>query len=223
MKTRFISQADNSTLLLYFTGWGNTDEVVRHLSLPDGWDYFSAYDYRRLDPQELPDFKAYEQVYLVAWSMGVWAADHLSPHLPKITKSLAINGTPLPMHNRYGIPDLIFKGTLEGLDDENRARFNRRMCGGKQLLAVFNSFAARSTEDLREELLGVYHQVNDLPDDTPPRLKWSEAMISEKDLIVPSQNQLAYWQRYGVPFRFLEHLGHYPMMEFTTWRELLDL
>lgn len=127
------------------------------------------------------------------------------------------------MHNQYGIPDEIFRGTLEGLDDDNRARFNRRMCGGKKLLAVFNSFAARSTEDLREELYGTYLQVKDLPDDTPPQLTWSEAIVSERDLIVPTANQLAYWQRHGVPCRQLKGVGHYPLLEYQSWEELLQL
>lgn len=223
MKTNYTTQEGNQTLLIYFTGWGTTPEVVAHLALPEEWDYFTAYDFRQVSPSDLPDFKSYSNVYLVGWSMGVWAADVLAPHLPKVSKAIAVNGTPLPMHDLYGIPNHIFRGTLEGLDDDNRARFNRRMCGGKKLLAVFNSFSQRSTEDLRDELTGVYEQVKQLPDDTPPALSWSEAVISERDLIVPRDNQVAYWQKHNVPFQLLEGIGHYPMLEYSTWQELLNL
>lgn len=223
MITNYITYEGNSTLLIYFTGWGTTPEVVAHLALPNNWDYFTAYDFRQVSSSDLPKFKPYSQIYLVGWSMGVWAADILAAALPKISKAVAINGTPLPMHDLYGIPNHIFRGTLEGLDDDNRARFNRRMCGGKKLLSVFNSFSQRSTEDLRDELTGVYEQVKNLPDDTPPSLAWSKAIISEKDLIVPRDNQVAYWQKHGVPFEQLEGIGHYPLMAYTTWQELLDL
>lgn len=128
---------------------------------------------------------------------------YFGPHLPKPTIAIAVNGTPLPMHNSFGIPTSIFQGTLAGLDDDNRARFDRRMCGGKKHLAVYNTFSARSTDDLRAELLGVYSAVKHLPDNTPPQLHWTEALVSEKDLIVPATNQLNYWAQAGIPTTIL--------------------
>lgn len=223
MQFHLTKEQGNRRLLIFFTGWGTTPEVAAHLTPLPECDYLTAYDFRTLSPEMIPPLTDYQEVYIVGWSMGVWALDRLAPHLPTPTKAIAINGTPLPMHNQYGIPDKIFRGTLEGLDDDNRARFNRRMCGGKKLLAVFNSFAARSTEDLREELYGTYLQVKDLPDDTPTQLAWSEAIVSERDLIVPTANQLAYWQRHGVPCRQLKGVGHYPLLEYQSWEELIQL
>lgn len=223
MQVNLDTKEGNSRLLIFFTGWGTTAEVAAHLQLPERCDYLTAYDYRVLSPESLPRLGAYREVYMVGWSMGVWALDRLAPFLPQPTQAIAINGTPLPMHQRYGIPDEIFRGTLEGLDDANRERFNRRMCGGKKLLAVFNTFAARTTEELRDELYGTYLQVKDLPDDLPPQLSWSRAIVSEKDLIVPTANQLAYWQRHGVNCHLLKGMGHYPLMEYQSWAELLGI
>lgn len=223
MQTNLIHQEGNDRLLIFFTGWGTTPEVAAHLQLPERCDYLTAYDYRTVSPQDLPALGAYQEVYMAGWSMGVWALDILAEHLPSPTKAVAINGTPLPMHNLYGIPDDIFRGTLEGLDDANRERFNRRMCGGKKLLAVFNSFSARSTEELREELYGTYLQVRDLPDDTPPKLPWSKAIVATKDLIVPTSNQLAYWGRYHIATTLLEGIGHYPLMEYQSWDQIFQL
>lgn len=222
MITNLITKEGNKTLLIYFTGWGTTPEVVSHLPIPEDWDYLTAYDYRELNPSDLPDLKEYQRVHLVAWSMGVCAADELAPYLPHLTKAIAINGTVLPVNDRYGIPNEIFKGTLDRLDDENRARFNRRMCGGKKLLAVFNSFSQRSTEDLRRELTVVYERGRSMSEEMAPRLPWTSAIVSEKDLIVPSDNQIAYWERQQVPIRFVEGAGHYVMMEFSSWQELID-
>lgn len=223
MKIDYTVQAGNETLLMYFTGWGTTPEVAQHLVLSPDWDYFTAYDYRVIQADNLPDFKSYKHVYLAAWSMGVWAADVLAPFLPTPEIAVAINGTPIPMHDQYGIPDQIFEGTLRGLDDENRERFNRRMCGGKKLLAVYNSFSARSTEDLREELTGVYQQVRGLSGEDKPNQLWSKALVSERDLIVPSANQTAYWQKHNVAIELLKGAGHYPLMEYNRWKELLGL
>lgn len=223
MQTNLIHQEGNDRLLIFFTGWGTTPEVAAHLQLPEGCDYLTAYDFRTVSPQELPPLGEYKEVYMAAWSMGVWALDTLAEHLPKPTKAIAINGTPLPMNDQYGIPNETFRGTMKGLDDDNRERFNRRMCGGKKLLAVFNTFAARSTEDLKEELDSAYLLVKDLPDNTPPRLAWSESIVGTKDLVVPTTNQIAYWERYHIPIHLLEGLGHYPLMEYQSWDQIFRL
>lgn len=220
MEISYTTQPENDSLLLFFAGWGTTPEVVRHLPLPEGWDYFTAYDYRSL-PTTLDIRDDYHRVCLVAWSMGVWAADLLAPLLPTPTTAIAINGTPIPMHDRYGIPDDIFRATLSELTDANRKRFDRRMCGGKKLLSVYESFSARSTEDLRGELQGTYDQVAPMTHYVAPQLHWTKALISEKDLIVPPKNQQRYWHEAGIPITILEGAGHYPLYDFTSWTDLL--
>lgn len=222
MICQYRQKEGSHTLLCFFTGWGTTAEVVAHLPLPDGWDYLVANDYRTISPTDLPALRKYGRTYLVAWSMGVWAAEVLSDFLPPLKRAIAINGTPMPMHDLYGIPEQIFQATLSGLNDDNRARFNRRMCGGKELLSVYNSFAARSTEELREELFGVYQKVKELRALQPPRLHWSKALVSAKDLIVPAPNQIRYWECNSVPYCLLPNLGHYPLRQFSSWDELLS-
>lgn len=223
MQTHLTHEEGNDRLIIFFTGWGTTPEVATHLAIPKGCDYLTAYDFRSVTSREFPQLHEYREVYIAGWSMGVWALDILAPYLPNPTKAVAINGTPLPMHDEYGIPNDIFRGTLEGLDDANRARFNRRMCGGKSLLAVYNSFAARTTDELRQELYGTYLQVRDLADDTPPQLTWSEAVVASKDLVVPTSNQIHYWERHHVPIRMLQGVGHYPLMEFSSWEEVFSI
>lgn len=219
-----VRNKGNRTLLLYFSGWGTTPEAVSRLSLPEGWDYCAFHDYRVL-PSVLPDFSAYERVYLLAWSMGVWAADRLSEKLPPLSRAVAVNGTPLPMHDLYGIPIPVFEGTLRGLDEVSREKFDRRMVGGKKLLDVYKTFHARSTEDLKGELLGVYNCVKDSAAGciVRPRLPWSRAFVSERDLIIPPANQTAYWSEAGVPVTLLEGEGHYPFLSFASWIDFFPL
>lgn len=224
MEIEYRQNSGSQTLLIFLAGWGTTPEVVRHYELPEGWDYLSIYDYKGIVEQIATDtfstlnVQHYDHVYLVAWSMGVWAAEILHNYLPNPEIAIAVTGTPLPMHDLYGIPDQIFKGTLEGLSDDNRARFNRRMCGGKRLLSVYESFSARSTKDLREELLYVFKYSNDAQGTKYP---WTRAVIGERDLIIPPPNQLRYWDEQHVPTQLLIGVGHYPFFEFNSWQELL--
>ena len=207
-------------LILFFCGWGTTPDVVGHLQSGTPADVLSLYDYSQCDPEDIPPIDHYDAVDIVAWSMGVWAAEKCHEVLRQAGKAVAVNGTPLPMNDDYGIPIKVFEGTLEGLNDANRERFDRRMCGGASLRKVYHSFRRRSTEDLRSELQHVYESVRDLPF-TPPHLPWTRAIISSRDLIIPPTNQVRYWEEAGVPHTILERIGHYPFMEYDRWSEIL--
>ena len=55
--------------------------------------------------------------------------------------AIAINGTESPVDNSTGIPENIFKGTLETLDERNLRKFRMRMSGShyKNLEGCFNT------------------------------------------------------------------------------------
>lgn len=80
MQCRVTRTPHADTLLLFFTGWGTTPQVVEHMGQPKGWDMYAFFDYRTVAPHHIPPIEQhYARVYLVAWSMGVWAADTLAP------------------------------------------------------------------------------------------------------------------------------------------------
>ena len=220
MKTIWLHQTDSSAeeLILFFCGWGTTPAVVEHLTPPCNTNVLGVYDYTNTSAHTLP-IQTYKKVTVVAWSMGVWAAERCVANQQNITQAIAVNGTPLPMHNLFGIPQPIFEGTLHNLNDLSREKFDRRMCGGKALLQVYQSFSQRSTQSLQAELLSVYQQVHNLQDYTP-QLPWSKAWISERDLIIPPNNQQRYWERYGVHTSILKQAGHYPFAMFCNWNSL---
>lgn len=216
------SQASDR-LILYFNGWAMTPEAVEHLALPSGWDLLVAWDYR--SPSLTADLSPYRHIYLVAWSMGVWAADRFCTtagrSLP-IEQAIAICGTGYPMDDRWGIPRVIFEGTLNSLNEANRTRFNRRMCGGKTYRHLFDALARRSTEEIREELELVY-DLEQLAERSCPkteRAPWTLALIGREDKIIPSQNQEAYWAAQGVPMRIDETAAHYLLGEYSAWEEI---
>ena len=73
MQKKFISrQCGCRRLLLIYAGWGMVWRPFRELSLP-GYDIMVLWDYRDLTFNWKP-LMAYDEVCLVAWSMGVFAA-----------------------------------------------------------------------------------------------------------------------------------------------------
>lgn len=231
MKSYLITNPHGSAqrLLIFFNGWAMNEAAIRPLALPEGYDLLLIEDYRDDElhlPAELLDKNPYQGYDLIAWSMGVWAATRAGQLglLPVIDKAIAIGGTPIVYDNKYGIPHSIFWGTLEGLDESSRERFNRRMCGGKRLKPLFDALAARSGEEIRSELARAGSVEQPIRAAIPPHpLVWSCGVVPAKDRIVPPANQHAYWRLYGAKRVQLREGDHYIFDQFASWSELLAI
>ena len=206
MQYQLISQNPPSrNLIVYFAGWGTPPSVVQHLAISPAYDLLLCYDYRDFSLEF--DFSRYENVRLVAWSMG---------QVPLLSAT-AINGTGLPMHDEFGIPCAVFQGTLDTLDEINLGKFERRMCGDKQLLQHYQSLEGRrSIEEIHAELTALYdalsaeHQHTGLP--------WTKAIIGTQDRIFPAQNQRNYWHERCEVSEMV--VGHYLFPLLQTWEQL---
>lgn len=71
------------------------------------------YDYRTLEPLAAADTASYGQITLLAWSFGVWVAEQVCRDIP-FRRAVALNGTPLPVDARYGIPPQAMAVTRQG-------------------------------------------------------------------------------------------------------------
>lgn len=191
MKQQFIIKEHHKHLLLFFAGWG-MDETPFLQFHPTGSDWMICYDYRS------PAFDAdllqgYTQITLIAWSMGVWAASQVMrqhPHLP-VCRSIAVNGTPCPIHETEGIAPAIFEGTLRGLNEQTLRKFQRRMCGSAADFQSFLSVAPkRPVEELKEELAAIQEQALSSP---VSGFAWQTAIIGKGDRIFLPDNQQQAW------------------------------
>ncbi len=224
MRTTFYPTAfpqPATRLLLFFNGWAMTPASVEHMTLPEGYDFLAVEDYR--DDTFAFDFSPYQEIVLVAWSMGVWAAQRLFHwgRLPKVSQAIAIAGTPMQRSDEYGIPEEVFDATLASLNEENRERFNRRMCGGKRLRHLFEALAQRPTEEIWEELKRVQYEERTAIPNGESMVLWTRAHVPLRDRIVPAAHQMAYWNRSGVPIETHPQEDHYLFQKYTSWSELL--
>ena len=127
MKHELIHSENSRRLLLIFAGWGMDAGVFGHLRRP-GYDVMVVWDYRSFHI-DWSCVESYEEICLMAWSMGVYAASETVQAIEhKITRRVAVNGTMSPIDDLKGIPQAIFYGTLEGLSEATLRKFNRRMC-----------------------------------------------------------------------------------------------
>lgn len=199
-------EGKSPSLLLFFAGWG-MDERPFQAYLPKDRDCWICYDYRSL----AFDYSAvmeYAEVQVVAWSMGVWAASYILRDNPfPVSESIAINGTPYPVHDEKGIAERIFQGTLDGLNEQTLQKFRRRMCGTAEALNRFLAqIPQRSIEDLREELRLIGERSKQ---PLPSAFRWDKAYIGKNDKIFLPANQQKAWEGTATVLNLIDS-EHYP-------------
>lgn len=217
MKTLLTSHAEgNRRLILIFAGWGSDPRLYDHIVV-SGWDTMVAWDYTDPSfPAEALD--GYGTVYLYAWSMGVFAAGEALDGR-RIASAFAVNGTPTPRHDREGIPEAVYDGTLQALSGAVAARslhkFRLRMCGSKDTLArIAGELPEGETAPLAAELAAIAERqkesaLSDGHRDEKRAIRWRRAYISENDRIFPAEAQRAAWERIGVGTAVMEGMPHY--------------
>lgn len=221
MKHEYIIRENHPCLLLFFAGWA-ADATPFRTYRPEGHDFLLCYDYRTLEADFLP-LRTYQEINVVGWSMGVWAASHVMPCLDTpIGRSIALNGTPFPVDPQLGIPPAIWQGTLDGLSPANLHKFCRRMCADTEAFHRFLRVSPhRPVEELAEEMRAIGQQLEACP--AAPAGHWTEAVAGCQDRIVPPPNQQRAWETWGVPLRLTDD-AHYSEKMFQeylqdTWKK----
>ncbi|RKO69030.1 DUF452 family protein [Sphingobacterium puteale] len=201
------TSSSNKKLVLFFAGWGMDEQPFLGYGRPDR-DLIIAYDYHSLALDESL-LGGYKEIWVFAWSMGVWAATQVLPELKSrnypIRTCTAINGTAFPIDDKKGIPSQVFKSTLATLSERTLDKFRLRMCGSRNLLQQFLARAPkRDIESLRKELIAIEEQVGASSD---MAFHWAQAYIGTEDRIFSPENQQRAWNH--TPHRFFD-AGHYP-------------
>ncbi|MDW7693754.1 DUF452 family protein [Flammeovirgaceae bacterium SG7u.111] len=221
MDKRWLNKKGNKKCILFFNGWGMDENAIKPLGFEEvNLCHFNKYT----ELEELENWLdetidlAPTQLYLVAWSMGVWAAEQvLSNSKLTFEKKVAINGTGKPVSKEFGIPEPIFRGTLEGWDEANRTKFNLRMMGGRANYQAWSAqLPQRTPEEQKTELQAIYENSKEAK---PNGFVWDKAIIGTKDLIFPSQNQHYFWE--GKCEIEERNIPHFPFGEIKDWEELI--
>ncbi len=218
-------KCNSSKLIVFFAGWAMDAKPFSKLR-HNNYDIAVIYDYNTFTFNNYTKYNGnnyiqydstdrftqllnnYTDIYIVAWSMGVWVASYCFNNLfnkqsvkgenilddvytKKIRRSVAINGTLCPISNTWGIPGDIFQGTIDNLPN-GLDKFNLRMCGSKSLYLKYKENAPnRNAESIKNELISLrdnYSFCNNL--------RWDKAIISTKDNIFPPKNLSNFWEDY---------------------------
>ncbi len=214
MKQVFVGDnGNNRRLILIFAGWGMDAGVFSDISV-SGYDIMVVWDYR----DKAFDFSAmsrYSEVYVFAWSFGVFIASLVMNEFDGVPVMLrvAINGSMTPVNDETGIPEMIFQGTLSGLNDRSLVKFYRRVCDGSDDYQKFaRQVPDRGIEELREELMRIYEMSRDakLPD-----VVWDRVVISDNDRIFSPANLDKAWS-------VLPRVRHIPGGHYVDFQKIIE-
>ena len=220
MKTYIRRFEKNDQLVVLYGGWG-TDENVFTPLCNDDFDFILFYNYSADEALVLPEMKVYRKITLIGWSLGVWAAEYLSLKTgikPDLT--IAVNGTPVPADDQYGIPLKIFEGTLNNMTEENMEKFYLRMFGDKRTYRMnADRIPHRSVKSLNDELRWLYNRIME---QTEPGFRWDYAVSSEIDRVFPSENVNSYWKKEKSTRHIVLPLPHYLFNRWDSFSEFIN-
>ncbi len=220
MKTYIRRRDKNDRLVVLYGGWGNDENMFTPLC-NDEFDFILFYNYSADDALVLPEMKSYKSITVIGWSLGVWAAEYLAPRTgikPDLT--IAVNGTPVPADDRFGIPLKTFEGTLNNLSEENMEKFYLRMFGDKRnYLRNQDRIPHRSVKSLHDELRWLYNRIMEQKE---PGFRWDFAVTSENDRVFPAQNLKSYWSRESSTRHIVLRLPHYFFHEWDSFPQFID-
>lgn len=213
MKTLWLKKQNYPKLVLFFCGWGMDETPLKHLKIGD-FDVLAIYDYSDLEFKE--DIQNYKEIILIAWSMGVFAAGSVCSKL-KLQKSIAINGTQIPIDKDFGINPKIYQITLDNFSAIVRDKFFSNMFSDETEYEEFSK-PMRNLENQRQELAFLQ---NLAMQNKQFGLKFDCAIISNQDKIFSTENQKRFWHTKKVKVVELNS-GHYPFFEFDSLQEIIN-
>lgn len=217
MRQIWLNKKNNERCILFFNGWGMDENAVCRMEMGN-YDICMFNNYSQSYFVN-DDFVTYKEVILMAWSLGVWASEHvLTKTNIRLHKKIAINGTSQPVNKEFGIPEHIFINTLKNWNELNREKFNARMMGGKNSLNNYAAFLSkRSAEEQKEELQSIYEQQQSL---SVSKLAWDVAVVGQNDLIFSETNQINWWT--GKTRIIKTEHPHFPFIGIESWKQITE-
>ncbi|EAL1764609.1 DUF452 family protein [Campylobacter jejuni] len=203
MKYEFLCKNPNSKkLIVIFGGFASHPSHFSHLKSDKNVILF--YDYEKFDLNF--DFKAFDELFLIAFSMGICVANRLLKEL-NFKQKIAINGTNLGIDKSKGIHPAIFKKTLQNfkLEHFKKALFKERKSLAKDFIFKDEKALKIELEKLFDFAL-IKQEENFL---------WDKVYSSKEDEIFPPNTLKNSFKN----LIFLDE-PHFAFFHFKTWDEI---
>ncbi len=217
MLYHWINRQNNNKLIVFFAGWSFDFYPFEFLDYKNS-DVLFIYDYNSISDLDL-SFEDYSEKNLVTWSMGVFVGYLLRALFRNFDRKIAINGTAYPVSDTSGIPQKPFLLTLRHAKTGLEGKFYQNIFDKQEEFDRYlKNPVQRSIENRENELKALYNRIRE--EQFEYEKFYDFALISNNDKIIPTKNQINFWQN-SAPFKILES-GHFPFYNFESWAEILE-
>ena len=214
MKMQYFYQNNHSQdLILFFSGWGC--DYNQFTNLHDRKDVVILYDYQDLNLDF--DFSAYANIYVIAYSAGVFVASILVDDIPNVRQKIALCGNPYLFDEKSGISQENIRALRE-ITLDNYLDFRRKyMVFSDEEYERYNKLESlRSIESCENELNALEKMYREKKDAINP--VFDKAIVAENDLIfkLPAQKDF-----YKDKLQVVKNARHHIFFRFNSFEDML--
>lgn len=213
---QFFYQNNHSRdLIVFFAGWGC--DYNQFANLHDKKDVLILYDYQDLALDF--SFSKYENVYIIAYSAGVFIACVFADTIPNIRKKVALCGNPYLFENDLGISQEIIR-VFKDITLDNYLDFRKKyMVYGDKEYERYNKLESQRTiESCAEELDAIQKLYTEHKKQINPT--FDKAIVAANDLIF---NLSAQKKFYKDKLQIIPNARHHIFFHFDSFESMLDL
>ncbi len=209
----FYQNKNSSDLIVFFAGWGC--DYNQFVNLHDKIDVLILYDYQNLELDF--DFRKYHNIYIIAYSAGIFVSCLASDKIPNVRKKIALCGNPYLFDNILGINAQKLE-ILKNINLDNYLEFRRNyMVYSDEEYKKYNELQSlRSIESCANELTYLQKLYNEYKDKIEP--KFDKAYAAENDLLFNVDAQKDF---YKDKLNIIKDARHHIFFRFNSFEEML--
>lgn len=209
----FYQNNNSQDLIVFFAGWGC--DYNQFTNLHDNKDVLILYDYQDLNLDF--DFTKYSNIYIIAYSAGVFIASIFADTIPNVRQKVALCGNPYLFDEKLGISQATIQ-VFRDITLDNYLDFRRKyMVFDDDEYKMYNNLESlRTIESCANELIALGKMYKAKKTQINPI--FDKAIMAENDLIFDLQTQKKF---YNDKVYVIKNAKHHIFFHFKSFEDLL--
>ena len=211
---QYFYQNNNShDLIVLCSCWGC--DYNQFTKLHDQKDVLILYDYQDLSLDF--DFSKYENIYVIAYSAGVFVASIMADNIPHLRQKVALCGNPYLFDEKFGISQENIR-TFKAITLDNYLDFRRKyMVVSDEEYERYNKLESlRPIDSCAAELEALQKLYAERKKQINPQ--FDKAVAAENDLIFNIDTQKDFYQD---KLRVIKNAKHHIFFRFNSFEDIL--
>jgi len=211
----FYQNNKSGDLIVFFAGWGCDENQFTNLH--DKKDVLILYNYQDLNLDF--DFEKYRNIYVIAYSAGVFVSSIIANTIPHVRQKVAVCGNPYLFDEKLGVSEKTVQ-VFEKITIDNYLDFRKKyMVFSDEEYEMYNKLQSlRTIESCERELKALQKmyqarkvQINPIFD---------KAVVAENDLIFNFKAQVFF---YKDKLHVIQNARHHVFFHFKSFEEILNI